>query len=251
MSLEKKTLKELKSLAKKKQQIECPSYSKMTKSQLINYLSDYKTPVDSLSLTRQRLSSPKRVPQTDAIRQQQILKGLELEQKISPKRVPQTDAIRQQQILRGLELEKKLSPKKKRTSKKPMKKSSDPYGLNYVFNDKEKGYKQQKIYKKVSDPYYLDKVFKTPVKSKKRTVKKPKKISGTTDSLKNMRVVDLRKECKNQGLKTSGKKSELISRLRQKRNFNQARQQLNQTVKPKKSITSAEKRVAKQLQELL
>lgn len=231
MSLENKTIKELKSLAKTKQKKECPSYSKMNKSQLINYLSDYKldTPVDSLSLTRQRLSSPKRVPQTDAIRQQQILRGFELENKSSVKK----------------------TPKKKRTSKKPMKKSSDPYGLNYVFNDKEKGYKQQKIYKKVSDPYYLNEVFKSPVKSKKRTVKKPKKMSGTIDSLKNMRVVDLRKECKKHGLKTSGKKSELISRLRQKRNFNQARQQLDKTVRPKNSITSAEKRVAKQLQGLL
>ena len=248
MSLEKKTLKELKSLAKKKQQIECPSYSKMNKSQLINYLSDYKTPVDSLSLTRQRLSSPKRVPQTDAIRYEQFRKGIQKEkQNYSPvQREPSNLSD-----YSFTNYPQKVTKKKKRTVKKPMKKSSDPYGLNYVFNDKEKGYKQQKIYKKVSDPYYLDKVFKTPVKSRKRTVKKPKKISGTTDSLKNMRVVDLRNECKKQGLKTSGKKSELISRLRQKRNFNQARQQLNLTVKPKNSITSAEKRVAKQLQELL
>ena len=66
-----------------------------------------------------------------------------------------------------------------------------------------------------------------------------------------MRVADLRKECKRHGLKTSGKKSELISRLRQKQNFNKARGELNKKLKSKNSITSAEKRVAKQLQDLL
>jgi len=246
MSLENKTIKELKVLAKKKQQRECPSYSKMNKKKLIDYLSSDKSPIDSLSLTRKRLSpkkSPLRIPQTDAIRQQQIQIGLEKEK--LPLRIPQTDAIRQQQIQIGLEKEKK-------TKKLSPKKSSGPFNLEKVFKENQKGYKTPKVYKKKSsDPYYLDKVFKSPTQ-KKRTVRKPKKISGTTDSFQNMKVVDLKKECKKLGLKTTGKKSDLIKRIKEKQNFDLARQNLQKTVRPKKnSLTSAEARVAKSLEKLL
>ena len=83
MSLENKTLKELKAMAKRKQQIECPSYSKMSKKQIIEYLSDSKldTPVDSLKLAKKRLS-PKPMPQTDALRYEQFLKVFKRKNKI-------------------------------------------------------------------------------------------------------------------------------------------------------------------------
>ena len=252
MSLENKTLKQLKAMAKTKQQKDCPSYSKMTKKQIIDYLSDSKldTPVDSLQLAKKRLSPRKPVPQTDALRYEQIMKGVQKDkQDYSP-------IQREPSNLSGysfVDYPQKVKKKtKKKTVKRPQKKSSDPYGFDQIFKEDQKGYKVPKVHKmKSSDPYGLEYVFKEPVQRKKRTVKQPKKISGTTDSLKNMRVADLRKECKRHGLKTSGKKSELISRLRQKQNFNKARGELNKKLKSKNSITSAEKRVAKQLQDLL
>lgn len=228
MSLENKTIKELKVLAKKKQQRECPSYSKMNKQKLIDYLSSDKSPIDSLSLTRKRLSP-----------------------KNSPLRIPQTDTIRQQQIQIGLQKEKQQKPIK-RTKKLYPKKSSGPFNLEKVFKENQKGYKTPKVYKKKSsDPYYLDKVFKSPTQRKK-TVRKPKKISGTVDPLQNMKVADLKKECKKLGLKTTGRKSELIQRIKQKKNFDLVRQNLQKTVRPKKnSLTSAEARVARSLDKLL
>jgi len=250
--MENKTIKELKVLAKKKQKSECPSYSKMNKKELINYLSNNSSkkspPTDSLSLTRKRLSpkkSPLKIPQTDAIRQQQIQIGLEKEkQKYSPVHY-EPSSLSQYSFTN---YPQKPIKKKKLSHKK----SSGPFNLDKVFRENQKGYKTPKVYKKKSsDPYYLDKVFKSPTQ-RKRTVRKPKKLSGTTDPLQNMKVADLKKECKKIGLKTTGKKSDLIKRIKQKKNFDLARQNLQKTVRPKKnSITSAEYRVARSLDKLL
>ena len=257
MSLESKTIKELKSMAKKKQMIECPSYSKMNKQELIQYLSSFReskarTPIDSLQLARKRLSPQKRLLpqkrlQTDAIRHQQILQGIQKDKRnyspvqYEPSNLSEFSFADYPQ--KPTRKSKKLSPRK----------SSGPYALDKVFKENQKNYRTPKVYKKKSsDPYYLDKVFKSPTYQRKRTVRKPKKLSGTIDSLSNMKVVDLKKECKKLGLKTSGKKSELIRRLKQKQKFDLARKQLNKTVRPKNnSITSAEARVARSLDKLL
>ena len=251
MSLESKTIKELKAMAKKKQMIECPSYSKMSKQELIQYLSSFReskanTPIDSLQLSRKRLS-PQKIMQTDAIRKQQILQGIQKDKRnyspvqYEPSNLSEFSFADYPQ--KPTRKSKKLSPRK----------SSGPYALDKVFKENKKNYRTPKVYKKKSsDPYYLDKIFKSPTYQRKKTVRKPRKISGTADSLSNMKVVDLKKECKKLGLKTSGKKSDLIRRLKQKQNFNSARKQLNKTVRPKNnSITSAEYRVAQSLDKLL
>ena len=152
MSLENKTIKELKVLAKK-QQMECPSYSKMNKKELINYLSNTSintskksSPIDSLSLTRKRLSpkkSPLRIPQTDAIRQKQIQIGLQKDQQkyspiqFEPSSLSQYSFTNYPQ--KPIKKTKKLSPKK----------SSGPFNLDKVFKENQKGYKTPKVYKKI------------------------------------------------------------------------------------------------------
>jgi hypothetical protein len=70
------------------------------------------------------------------------------------------------------------------------------------------------------------------------------KRSTQSEDLSSLRVVDLKQMLKQNKQKTSGKKSELIQRLKQYQN-------LQQKVRPKNSITSAEKRVAKELDKLL
>ena len=126
--------------------IECPSYSKMNKQELIQYLSSFREskaniPVDSLQLSRKRLSSQKRL-QTDAIRHQQILQGIQKDKlnyspvQYEPSNLSEFSFADYPQ--KPTRKSKKLSPRK----------SSGPYALDKVFKENQKNYRTPKVYKK-------------------------------------------------------------------------------------------------------
>ena len=112
MSLQKLSVKELKVKAKRKQSKLCPSYSKMKKTELVNYLQDSTSPTKSTW-------SPTKNPTIDSpyFVQRKKLKR-------SVRKVP-----------------------RKVTQKKT---SSGPYDLDNMYKQDERKYKQYKIHKKKS-----------------------------------------------------------------------------------------------------
>ena len=193
------TITQLRAKARKKRATDCPPYSKMTKAQLIRYLSGYnKTNADSIELTKNKMRKKRPISRTLSLPQSSTLslpqsskeptkhKELVMRQE----NYPRPDSPNAPRFIRRT----KGNPKRKKTIR---------------------------LKKKSSDPYYLQDVFKEKVKPRKKQNKNKNDLSS-------MKVVDLKKKLKQNKLKTSGKKSELIHRLEEFQKFNNARHQLNQ-----------------------
>ena len=209
------SVKELRAKARQKQAIECPSYSKMTKQELIQYLSGYRKTkaediIDSIQLTKKRIRNKKTLslPQTRTL-------SLPQKQPYGPttkhkylvqqqENYPRPDSPNAPRFIRRTQAHPQKRTQRKRTQRK-LKKSSDPYYLQNVFQENQKQYKQM--------PVHL-------------------KRSTQSEDLSSLRVVDLKQMLKQNKQKTSGKKSELIQRLKQYQDFQKARQGLQQKVRP-------------------
>jgi len=132
MILNDKTLKELKVMARKRQQNECPSYSRMNKQQLIQYLSAFSKspqrqsePIDSIELTKKRLSK-QRVAKRTPVNWSPV--------KNEPSNLSD--------IYLNTPTPVKSIPRHIRKTKK----KSDPYYLDKVFKNDERKYKQYPVH---------------------------------------------------------------------------------------------------------